>query len=205
MTLSPEIRDYIRRLSINLLNSIARGEVKLADDSEGMQRLQMEILEGEEIDEAEYFHPYGFGSVPLEGAEAVVLFPGGDRSHPLVVAVQDRRHRPTGKEGGEVYLYSQAGQLVLLKADGSVEVSAAPGQKVFVNDGSGGAAVATLADLEAHKEWADQHVHQDSTSAATSAPVALPLPTNPSGTPPFLTGTPAPSPAPAGTEVLRAK
>ena len=131
-----------------MLNSIARGVVQVVKDSGGMQELQLGVLEGEDIDDAERFQPYGFSSVPLEGAEAVVLFPGGDRAHPLVVAVEDRRHRPTGKDPGEVCLYSNAGQLVILKADGSVEVSCAPGGTVTINDGSGGAALATKADID---------------------------------------------------------
>ena len=51
-----------------------------------------------------------------------MLFVGGRRDHGLVLAVDDRRHRKRDLQPGEVALYTDAGQSLLLKADGTIEV-----------------------------------------------------------------------------------
>jgi phage baseplate assembly protein V len=127
-------------LRTRIANMVARAVVALVDDAGKLQVLQLGVLADETRDGCERFQEYGFTSVPLPGAEAVVLFVGGRRDHPLVVAVDDRRHRKTGLEPGESALYNHAGAYVLCKADGSVEVHApgsvsVNGQTVVLNGG----------------------------------------------------------------------
>ncbi|HET7500658.1 MAG TPA: phage baseplate assembly protein, partial [Kofleriaceae bacterium] len=95
----------MRPIANRIANSIARCVVQLVSDEKTLQALQIGVLSGETIDHAEHYQPYGFTSVPLPGSsdgvpEGVVVFPNGDRSHPLVVVVSDRRHRPTGGQPG---------------------------------------------------------------------------------------------------------
>jgi phage baseplate assembly protein V len=135
------LRQFDRLLSplrTKMANMIARGVVKGVGDGSTLQRLQLGVLSDETVDDGERFQSYGFSSVPLSGAEAVVVFPGGNRDHPLVIAVDDRRHRPTGLEAGEVAVYTSAGARILLTKDGDIVVSAAAGRKVMVDDGAGG-------------------------------------------------------------------
>jgi phage baseplate assembly protein V len=73
----------------------------------------------------------------------VVLFAGGRRDHGLVVAVDDRRYRKKDLEAGEVALYHKDGASILLKADGSIEVTPKSGQNVVL---SGGTKQVALAD-----------------------------------------------------------
>ena len=82
-----EIRAMMRPLAMRVANTVARGVVQLVDDTTGLQFLQLGVLATEDVDECERFQEYGITSVPLEGAEAVVLFPDGDRTRPLVVGV----------------------------------------------------------------------------------------------------------------------
>lgn len=125
-----------------IANSIARAVVQMVDDSTKLQLLQLGVLAGEDVDDAERFQNYGVFSVPLAGAEAVVIFPNGDRGHPLVVAVDDRRHRPRGGEPGEAGLYTHEGdelrlaknRLVILKTGGRLEVRGADGTALGAND-----------------------------------------------------------------------
>jgi len=114
-------------MATRLANSIARAVVQRVDDSTRMQLVQLGVLAGEDVDDAEHFQPYGFKSVPLAGAEAVVLFPNGDRAHPLVVVVDDRRNRPDTWQAGEAGLYNDAGAIVRLKANGDIEIGQAGG------------------------------------------------------------------------------
>lgn len=102
---------------------VARAVVTLVDDALGIQGLQLGALEGELLEAAERFQDYGFTSVPHPGAEAVVVFPGGLRSHALVVACGDRKYRLKGLEGGEVAIYDDQDQQIVLKRDGVRVVS----------------------------------------------------------------------------------
>lgn len=127
-----QLKHIIRPLATRVANVIARAVVQLADDTTKLQLLQIGVLAGEDVDAAEHHQPYGFTSVPLAGAEAVVAFPNGDRSHPLVITASDRRYRPTGGAPGSVTLYHYSGTKVLLLANGNIELQPGPGGNVIM-------------------------------------------------------------------------
>jgi phage baseplate assembly protein V len=95
----------------------ARAIVRWVDDSATRQRLQVEILKDELRDDVERLQNYGLSSRPHEGAEAVVLSPSGRREQSIVIVVDDRRYRLTGLKAGEVALYDDIGNRVLLLRD----------------------------------------------------------------------------------------
>lgn len=128
-----------QRLANRMRNIAARAVVQLVDDGRKLQMLQVGALADEDIEDAEHHQPYGFSSVPLSGAEAVVVFPNGDRSHPLVISVSDRRHRPTEGEPGEVTMYSHTGAKCRFMANGDIEIQPAPGGEVYIRDEGGSA------------------------------------------------------------------
>lgn len=75
---------------------------------------------------------YGIASVPAPNSEAVALFVGGSRDNGFVVATQgDSGDIPALKEG-EVALFSKFGQTVVLKEDGSIEMTAASGKDIVL-------------------------------------------------------------------------
>ena len=117
------MRHLLRPLATRVANAVARAVVQLVDDGTKLQLLQVGVLADETIDGAEHHQPYGFSSVPLAGAEAVVVFPNGDRSHPLVIATSDRRYRPTAGEPGQVGLYHYLGAKLTMLANGKVVIS----------------------------------------------------------------------------------
>lgn len=146
-----ELQHLLRPLAKRIANTVARGVVQLVDDGTKMQLLQVGVLAGETIDGAEHFQPYGFSSVPLPGAEAAMLFPNGDRSHPIAVAVSDRRYRPTAGDSGQVTLYHYTGAKVTFTTDGDIVLEPAPGREARVGSSSASlppALAAELADLK---------------------------------------------------------
>jgi len=159
-----QLRHLLRPLTARAANAVARAVVQLVDDETKLQLLQLGVLAGEVVDGAEHHQAYGFASVPLAGAEAVVLFPGGDRAHPLVVSVSDRRHRPTGGEPGEVTVYNHAGARVILMDDGSVEIQPGPGGEVLIRSSGG-----TVDRLITKAEF-NAHTHPTAATGAPSAP-----------------------------------
>ena len=148
------IRHMIRPLETRIANMVARGVLRRVDDSKKMQLLQVEFLSGEVRAALERFQEYGFTSVPIEGAEAAVMFVGGGRDHGLVVGVDDRRYRPTGLQPGEVALYDKTGTTIVLKANGDVVITPSSGTVTVNGDVMAGSislkshthGVGTLAD-----------------------------------------------------------
>jgi phage baseplate assembly protein V len=121
-----ETKRFILRLiekqARKVRNIVARGVVAMVRDDSAMQGLQLALLEGELIDNAEHPQPYGFSSHPLPDAEAFVVFCGADRGHPIVFCVDDRRYRVTGSEPGEVVIYTDEGDTIKLKRGNVIEV-----------------------------------------------------------------------------------
>lgn len=107
-----------------------RALLKLVDDSRKCQELQLQLLSDEVRSNAERFQDYGFTSHPLPGAEAIALFIGGDRSHPVVIAVEDRRYRKKDLAEGEVAMYTDEGDYVLFKRGRIIEIKAGTEVKV---------------------------------------------------------------------------
>jgi len=114
------IAPYARRIA----NMLARGSLVLADSSKKMQTLQVHLLAGEVKDGFEHFEAFGFTSCPLQGAEPIAAFLGGDRGHGVVLVVADRRYRVVGLQGGETAVYDAFGNKIHLHKDGHVEVVA---------------------------------------------------------------------------------
>lgn len=150
------VREMMGGLEGRVRGMVARAIVRLVDDARQAQELQLELLADESQDAVERFQNYGLTSVPHAGAEALVVFAGGLRSHGVVLAVEDRRYRLTGLEEGEVALFDDLGNIIKLGRE-RIDVTAvtelrveAPKVIVQSNDvrlgEDGGAAVARVGD-----------------------------------------------------------
>jgi len=106
--------------------TVLRGVVHRIDPAKLRASLQVELLAGDTDDDTEHRQPYGFHSVPLapddDGqAECVAVIIAGDQDSPLVILVDDIRHRPKDWTAGDVGLFDHRGQRVRLR-DGKVEI-----------------------------------------------------------------------------------
>lgn len=118
------MQDMIRPVRNAVALLVGRAVLAAVNDSGGLQRVQVVMLADEVHDNVERFQNYGLTSAPLSGAEAVALAAGGNRSHLVVVAMDDRRHRPKNLKPGEVMLYDHLGKYIRLAEDGFLEISA---------------------------------------------------------------------------------
>lgn len=127
MMARPDIAAHVRQalapLQRRVLLMLRRAIVRVVTDDAGIQLVQVDGLAGETVDRCERLQSYGFTSVPLPGAEAILSGAGGIRSHPLVLAIDDRRYRLRGLAGGEVAIYDDQGQTIVLHRD-RIEVTA---------------------------------------------------------------------------------
>lgn len=97
---------------------ITRGVIVASDDTKLMQTVDVRGMHGELLQGVERFQQYGFSSVPVapdqngaKGAEPLIGFINGNRSHPVVLAEGDRRSRPKNGEAGQsgIWHYQGAG------------------------------------------------------------------------------------------------
>lgn len=103
----------------NRINSLITVGVLRRIDPGSTQHCQVELLEGELRDKVPHHLPYGHASVPLDGAEPLVVFLRGDKSGGIVIQVSDPRHQPTLKKG-ESALHDDQDQTVHISRDGIV-------------------------------------------------------------------------------------
>lgn len=146
-----------------------------ADDAKTAQTLQADFFKDETLDDLERFQNYGFTSVPKEGAEAIAVFPNGNRDHGVIIAVEDRRYRLKGLAGGEVAMYTDEGDKIHIKRGGTIEVVAATKLKVDAPAVELGAA-ASEAVIKGNTFQAlfNAHTHNGNLGAPTG-PVIAPL------------------------------
>jgi phage baseplate assembly protein V len=119
----------------DLLRRVTRW--RLDTSTPGVQA-DVEILADEPRRDLEVAESYGFTAAPpVDVTEGVALFFGGDSDHGMVLTWLDKTYRPRHLKAGEVALYSQHGQMMLLDKDGRVSINDKAGSMV-VMDGVGG-------------------------------------------------------------------
>ena len=118
--------DPIRRQIDRALGGIRtafRAVITLIESGAGVQLAQGEGLAGEPVQAAEVFQHYGLTSNPPAGSMAVVLPLGGKTSHGIVIATEHGSYRLQGLQSGEVALYSDEGDSVVLKRGRVIELT----------------------------------------------------------------------------------
>lgn len=120
--------DAIQKLTESLRGKVqlmvGRAILSAINDGGAIQTVQAQLLADEVQDDAERIQQYGFSSVPLAGAEGVLVFVGGNRDHGLVIATDDRRYRKKGLQAGEVCLYTDEGDSIVFNRGKIVRVTA---------------------------------------------------------------------------------
>lgn len=110
------------RLYRNIKMMLGIGRIEVTNDDGVIQKLQyrtpLEVRSS-----TPRMAEFGFSSLPPVGSDAVVVFPGGDRSNPIIIATNHKSYRHTGLQEGESVLYDQWGQYIKLTESG-IEIEA---------------------------------------------------------------------------------
>jgi phage gp45-like len=119
------MRENLRTTARRIYLSVSRAVLTKSDDAKLMQEVDIEVSKGEAHTGVEHWQGYGLSTRPKaptddKHAEALVAYVGGSRSHPVVIAIADRRSRPKNLAEGEVCLHDSGDQKVLLSAGGIV-------------------------------------------------------------------------------------
>ena len=113
----------VSNLSRRVMNMVSRGIIATTDDDPGMQNVQVSLLYQEGKTKVERMQNYGFSGHAPGQSEVTVVFIGGGRDHGLVIATDDRDSRMTGLAEGEVAVYTNEGDSIVLKRDNTIEVT----------------------------------------------------------------------------------
>lgn len=101
-----DLRRFMAGVTTRLLLSFARALVRVVEESDGVQVIQVNVLGGELLENIQNPQLYGHASRPRPGSEVLVAFLAGDRSHGYVIADGDRRFRPRDLAEGDVALHT---------------------------------------------------------------------------------------------------
>lgn len=119
--MSAQISGAIERIYRRVRLAIGRGrQTAPANDGGAVQMLQIRLSADEVRDNTPRLAEYGFTSHPPVGADAIVIFIGGDRSNGAVIATGHQASRLKSLQPGEVAIYDNLGQSVWLTRNGIV-------------------------------------------------------------------------------------
>lgn len=90
------------------------------NSSSPIQLVQADALAGEQLQDNELMQHYGYTSVPPTGAQMVVLPLGGKTAHGIIIATEHTQYRLKALKNGEVALYDDLGQQIVLTRAGIV-------------------------------------------------------------------------------------
>lgn len=110
------IAPYARRIYL----MIGRGVAKLVDDSGGLQRVQVVLLDGETRGSVERFQNYGHTANPPDGAEGITASVTGSRDHTVMIVLDHPTSRMRNLKKGESALYDDIDQVVYLSREGII-------------------------------------------------------------------------------------
>ena len=158
------INQLMRPLRNRVVGMISRAVLESVDDSTKMQLVKLSILKGVDRSGVEHFQEYGFTSVPLAGAEAVVISPQGNTEHLIALTIGDRRFRLKSLAPGEVALYTDEGDKIHFKRGGKIQIFSD-------NVEIGKAALEKIVNGETFQTLFNAHTHTGNLGIPTGPPL----------------------------------
>ncbi len=140
-----------------------RAVINLVNAATHVQFVQGDGFATEKLRDNELFQHYGFTSNPLPGTMAIVLPIGGKTAHGIVIATEHATYRLKGLKSGEVALYTDEGDSIVLKRGRLIEV-ATETLKINASDHveMNTPLVKTTGEIQADQDITDRMAHPDS-------------------------------------------
>ena len=100
-----------------------RGKLTLTQSGEPIQRVQVQGLADETLQEIEQLQQFGFTSYAPADTDVIVIPLGGDTSHGIVIASEHGSFRVKNLQSGEVAVYDESGSSIVLKKGKLIEMN----------------------------------------------------------------------------------
>lgn len=108
--------------ALNTVRQGFRGKVARVQAGGGVQKIQVEGLDGETVQDLEHAENFGFTSNPPAGSDCVVVPLGGKTSHGIIVTTTNGAYRIAGLSDGETAVYNADGAKMVLKKGRVIEI-----------------------------------------------------------------------------------
>lgn len=118
-------KSAMQKVANRVRTLVNKAVLRGVSDGGRQQRVQVSVLKDEVKDNVQRIQNYGFTSNPLPGSQVIMLCLGGDRDHPIAIAVDDADKRPKNLEPGEVAFYHHNGSTIIFRNDDSIELKSA--------------------------------------------------------------------------------
>lgn len=112
--------DIMRRVVSRIKSVVGKALIESVSDSNDIQLVKISGLADEVQSNIERVQDYGITSNPPVESEAVVLYINGGKDHGIVIKTDSSEYRVQGLASGEVCIYSQFGQKILLDENGDI-------------------------------------------------------------------------------------
>lgn len=159
---------WIGPLKRRVMLMIGKAVLSVITDNSGFQTAQINLGNDNVMDDVKRVQDFGFTSFPENGAQAIVLFIGGNREHPIIIKADDVNYRPTLSQGSSAMYNSSGIKITLIGPKAIVDASDIElgngATKKLVND--------TFVTLF------NAHVHTDPLSGVTGTPTVPMTPAN---------------------------
>jgi phage gp45-like len=106
-------------------------KITATDDTGPVHRVQVRGFPNETIDAMPVLQIYGLASHAMAGTDVMAMFASGDRSNGVIVATGNQQYRLRNLAAGEVALYTDEGDKVVLSRGRIVAVTC--GTKVHID------------------------------------------------------------------------
>ena len=116
-----QIDGRIRRV-LGGIRQAFRGKTARTDSGGGVQRIQIEGLDGETVQDLEHAEQFGFTAHPPAGSDCVVVPLGGKTSHGIIVTTTNGAYRVSGLGEGETAVYNADGAKITLKQGRIIDI-----------------------------------------------------------------------------------
>lgn len=120
-----KLANKIKSMTQNLSNSIRlpfRGVLSATKSDQKIQGMQIKGLDGETIQDAEFYQQFGFTSNPPAGTNVIILPLNGNTSHGVIIATENGSFRVQSLKPGEACVYDQSGSTITLKNNKIVDI-----------------------------------------------------------------------------------
>ncbi|MGD9664377.1 MAG: phage baseplate assembly protein V [Novosphingobium sp.] len=118
-----QFRRMVEPIQRRVMMAIGRAVLNAVYDGSKAQLVQASMLGDEVRDKMERMAEYGFTSNPKPGAQGVAVFVGGERGHGVMIATCDYTCRLPNLASGEVALYTDEGDKIVLKRGKLIEIT----------------------------------------------------------------------------------
>jgi len=117
-----EVQRHIER-ALNGIRLAFRGKLTRNNSGQPIQLAQVAGLADELLQNVELMQHYGYTSNPPVGSECIVLPLGGRTGHGIVIVTEHGTYRLKNLKPGEVALYSDEGDSIVLRRGRIIEVT----------------------------------------------------------------------------------